>query len=359
MNALLTSLALAACTFSGLAASPPTPTAQAGRILGPDVVILDQVVGCYGSVRFDHRLHTQMSTIQGECKNCHHELQAGSQQTSEPVIRPCRTCHEPMSTVVTSEKPGLRGAYHRQCLSCHKDWSHENACGYCHTSSAMVRGSAVGTKMPHAANPPRSFAQVVYTYQTGHAPVPVVTFHHADHAEKFGLQCVDCHGGSSCGQCHGSKIERPVVNREESCFKCHTQSRCVTCHDRQERPAFDHSVHTRWWLRAGHAALACSACHVAGEMPRRPTSDSCKQCHAQRWGDTEFDHARTGVALRGDHEYFDCLECHRGGDQAMLASCSSCHTERYVAGERRVGRVLGELPTGFPQPPAGVLHAPD
>lgn len=305
---------------------------------GPEVVILDQVAGCYGSVRFDHRLHVSMAPIQGGCKNCHHDLTEEMKGGKPEAMRPCRTCHEPTSAAVTADKPGLRGAYHRQCLSCHKDWSHENACGFCHADSNAMRGASPRLRSPQAALDPRSRAQGVYLYQTGHKSMPLVTFHHDDHSGKFGLQCVDCHAGASCGSCHGEKSERPVVNRQQSCYKCHAETRCVTCHDLRERGGFEHGTRTLWWLRPAHAALACDACHDSRTMPRRPSSDSCQSCHAQRWGDLEFDHSRTGVLLEGDHARFECLECHRGGDKRMAARCSSCHFERAVPEPRRVGR---------------------
>lgn len=355
MNAVLAGLLvmLLAGPIGDNARSTHASSAANPDLSGPNVVVLDQVPGCYGSVRFDHRLHVQMSSIQGGCTNCHHDASEGVEgpgagTESGPVIRPCRTCHEPASVVVTADKPGLRGAYHRQCLSCHKDWAHENACGFCHTDSAAVRGSAARPRNLSTMLLPRSTAQSTYVYQTAHPPMPVVTFHHEDHAQRFGLKCVDCHGGSSCGQCHGSRAERPIVNRQQSCYQCHAESRCVTCHNRGERGPFDHAARTGWQLRPGHASLTCDSCHGAGQMPERPSSDACRTCHARRWGDEQFDHTRTGVELSGDHAYFECIDCHSGGDDRMLASCYSCHTDRPVAGHRWVGTASGPAPAAMP-----------
>ena len=38
----------------------------------------------------------------------------------------------PTRATVDLRQPSLKGAYHRQCINCHLDWSHENACGFCH-----------------------------------------------------------------------------------------------------------------------------------------------------------------------------------------------------------------------------------
>lgn len=328
MSALLATLLL----FPTVMGEPPAPGMNER---GPDIAVLDQIPGCYGAVRFDHKLHERMSSIHGECTNCHHDPERKLEGVEGPVIRPCRECHDLASGVTTTDKPSLRAAYHRQCLSCHRDWVHENACGFCHTASASIR-SGRARNIP-ALLQPRAEAQPSYVYHTAHASMPVVTFHHEDHTQVFGLKCADCHAGSSCGECHGSQTAAKVVNREQSCYKCHSESRCTTCHNVGERSRFDHGSRTGWWLRPGHAALACKTCHSQGEMPERPSPSVCRSCHAQRWADDEFDHARTGVVLRGDHAFYECLDCHRGGDPQMLVRCLDCHTERPIAGERWVG----------------------
>lgn len=336
---LLFSVLTVLLVSASVGASAPATGAAAAVGPLPEVIILDQVPGCYGSVRFDHRVHVQMSAIKDDCKACHHELPAGARLANTVSPRSCRSCHEPQVVSVTADKPGLRGAYHRQCLSCHRDWAHENGCGFCHTSSSAVRTDA--ERSPHGAAP-RATAQQTYLYQTGHKAMPLVTFRHEDHVKDFGLKCTDCHAGNSCGQCHGAGITRPVVNRQQSCYGCHAESRCVTCHQLKEREKFDHGTRTGWYLRPGHASLACNECHTAQGVARTPKQDDCGACHAKRWGDAKFDHARTGVALYGDHALFDCLFCHRGGDRRMVATCSACHEDRPATGERRVGREVIE-----------------
>ncbi len=317
---------------------PPVPSAaDSGGAQPPDVVILDKVAGCYGSVRFDHRIHVKMSSLSSDCRTCHHDLPERTDTTVIVAPRACRDCHDSASNITKDDKPGLRGAYHRQCLSCHKDWAHENACGFCHTTSSTVRLSPVHDV--HLAAP-RAEAQSSYIYSTGHKGLPVVTFHHDDHSQRFGLKCVDCHAGSTCGSCHGTSIERPVVNRQQSCYGCHGESRCVSCHRSGEREKFDHGARTGWFLRPGHASLACNECHQNVKTPERPGTLACEICHAKRWGGTEFEHLRTGVSLYGDHALFNCLDCHRGGNPSMLATCSSCHPDRPAVGERRVGSEL-------------------
>jgi hypothetical protein len=303
------------------------------------MIVLDAVPGCFGSVRFDHPLHTRMSTMTNGCANCHHELPADAAaaalKTGTVAPRACAACHEPQSAAVNGERLGLRGAYHRQCLSCHKDWAQENGCGFCHPSSSTLTPVAKPSKHLSA---PRATPLAKYVYTTAHAVLPVVTFHHDDHTQKFGLSCVNCHANNTCGNCHGERTEPQIINRQQTCYNCHTETRCVTCHGFNERPKFDHGKHNGWYLRPAHESVGCRACHAAGSMPSTPSSDTCRQCHAKRWGDNPFNHARTGVALDNDHVLLECISCHDGGDRRMLANCAACHLEHMPIGERRVGR---------------------
>lgn len=315
-------LLMAAAIFPPSAAQSADPAKT-----GPDVIMLDQVPGCYGAVRFDHRLHVGMSAIGSSCGSCHHT----------EAIQPCRSCHDATTTAVATDRPGLRGAYHQQCLGCHRDWTHENACGFCHTDANSIAGAPGRPRTAFKLQEPRASAQQTYVYHTTHPSMPVVTFHHADHTAVFGLNCADCHGGNSCGQCHGPATARPVVKRQEACFTCHAGDRCTTCHHLTEKPRFNHADCANWRLRPGHDTLACADCHDPARKFARPSSDTCRACHARQSGG-EFNHDSTGVVLFGDHARFSCLDCHTGGDDTTIARCTSCHETRPVAGQREVGR---------------------
>ncbi|MCG3122320.1 MAG: hypothetical protein GIKADHBN_00701 [Phycisphaerales bacterium] len=321
----MNALAPIVIVLAALGAPPASELQQTVR--EPDVVMLDQVPGCYGAVRFDHTLHVGMSSMGSACNYCHHT----------DTYQPCRECHDSTSTVLETEKLGLRGAYHRQCLSCHKDWAHENACGFCHNPSSSRRRTlenpARSRRAAHAS------AQFSYVYETAHENMPIVTFHHEDHARVFGLKCTDCHEGNSCGQCHGPSAARPTVNRQETCYRCHAETRCVTCHNRGEQEPFNHAVNAKWLLRPGHDDLACNQCHEDHAAPSRPDSEKCRSCHADQAGGF-FDHSVTGVVLKGDHALFSCLECHANPGSARLASCNACHIDRPITGYRAVGREL-------------------
>ena len=62
------------------------------------------------------------------CQGCHHQSPAGE----KPPL--CQSCHEREPSGSDLLKPGLRGAYHRQCLGCHQsmDLQKPSDCTGCH-----------------------------------------------------------------------------------------------------------------------------------------------------------------------------------------------------------------------------------
>ena len=299
-----------------------------GRVLatnhtdrGPDVIQIDRMARFYSPVPFAHKIHADMSEMNGGCANCHHY----NQQSDTPAA--CVECHPPAAGAGTLAQPGLKGAYHRQCLNCHRDWAHSNACEYCHTerlNPAAPEVMAVPAELvstPH----PRIAATPSFTYRTTHEPGPVVTFHHVDHAESFGLRCVDCHQNDTCGDCHDADAKPMEVKHVTSCCNCHEEKNCTFCHDQAERPAFDHAALAGWKLEAYHAEAACADCHGPAKAFRTPSTGS-RSCHRHLKAG-RFDHAVTGVPLIGSHAHFDCQRCHPDGNPAAAPTCGGCHPD--------------------------------
>ena len=142
-----------------------------------DIVIIDRLVDKYEPVIFAHNLHATMSEMIGGCNNCHHFAQSADD------IQSCGTsdCHFETNEVnLKISKPSLKGAYHRQCMGCHREWSHDTACENCHAElsdgqskvAAMDRSDIVGTLHPKIE------AEPVYNYNTTYKDGKVVTFHH-------------------------------------------------------------------------------------------------------------------------------------------------------------------------------------
>ncbi len=67
----------------------------------------------FDPVTFPHLIHFE---IIGDCKTCHHH------HDPEHVTPACITCHDATLDYENIEKPGLKGAFHRKCMGCHKEY---------------------------------------------------------------------------------------------------------------------------------------------------------------------------------------------------------------------------------------------
>jgi hypothetical protein len=94
----------------------------------PETIQLDSLSKIYGPVEFSHSYHAEMA---GDCAICHHHSVKGSTPA-------CGECHESIIVYhydAARRVPdlGLKGAYHRQCIGCHKEMESGPAgCTDCH-----------------------------------------------------------------------------------------------------------------------------------------------------------------------------------------------------------------------------------
>jgi hypothetical protein len=182
------------------------------------------------------------------------------------------------------------------------------------------------------------------------------------HAET-GFHLLAPHAVVACEGCHKSELEfaarypdpsAPGYRRgQESCEGCHRDAhegqfqgrhdRCTDCHaaDRFQPSRFAHAEHEKVYsLAGGHAAVACSACHLpdperrvarytgttrlchachddvhAGQFAAELASSDCSACHDPAAGSFRilaFAHGeRTGYPLVDAHALADCASCHR------------------------------------------------
>ncbi len=289
---------------------------------GPDIVIIDKLMKLYKPVIFSHELHASMSEMSSGCTLCHHY----SEESGE--IPACDKCHKIKPDLANLSKPSLKGAYHRQCLGCHREWSHDNACQFCHEEIG-ISDKVVSTDdktdivgVPH----PLIVADEKYVYQTTHKKGPVVTFHHTDHVDLFGLKCTDCHKGDSCCRCHDTVThEDRVVEHVETCCSCHLEKNCDFCHSTKEKPPFNHDISTGFVLGHYHQNVDCNKCHRSVSNFVTP-STNCTDCHIH-WEVGVFDHSVTGLVLNDDHVEEDCEWCHIDRDFRTTPSCEECHDD--------------------------------
>lgn len=129
----------------------------------PDKVKIDILSDQYEPVRLEHRRHLE-ALLQGVkdsklaaafhadpgtlCQGCHHHSPA----SKEPPR--CVNCHPQTEGVAVYKpgelsRPGLRAAYHGQCMECHKILAVKpvaTACADCHQEKARVALEAKGVK---------------------------------------------------------------------------------------------------------------------------------------------------------------------------------------------------------------------
>jgi hypothetical protein len=78
---------------------------------GPEMLTLNSLEDRYDQVTFSHGMHTEMTD---NCATCHHHSPAG--QTLG-----CGKCHGEPFDPENLNMPGQKGAYHLQCMGCHKE----------------------------------------------------------------------------------------------------------------------------------------------------------------------------------------------------------------------------------------------
>jgi len=290
---------------------------------GPDIRILDQIEDTEPPVRFNHKAHAEMVGMGNGCGTCHHYSPVGA-------YPPCSECHEKTpSNADHLGKPGLNGAYHRQCMGCHREWSHDTKCVVCHvpcedddyTEKPLDATDIVGISHPVIAAPTSRI------YHTPYEPGPIVTFYHDEHVDLFGFQCVDCHKEENCGYCHDMTHPKELLKTEEEkhdlCIDCHQKRNCGHCHDTKRKPAFNHAS-TGWPLNQYHNKLDCRACHPTRKKIGKLDSH-CNACHGG-WNHHNFRHAITGLMLDDNHREWDCADCHPDS-KYNKPDCSGCHDD--------------------------------
>jgi hypothetical protein len=91
-------------------------------VKGPEVSTLRTLERMYEPVTFSHGMHT---LVTDDCGTCHHH--------SDPGQTPaCKECHGAPFDPKDLNMPGLKGAYHLQCMGCHKEMGGPRGCIECH-----------------------------------------------------------------------------------------------------------------------------------------------------------------------------------------------------------------------------------
>jgi len=290
----------------------------------PEKMMLGSIADLYKPVSFNHKLHAEMAGMGSECATCHHYSPPGEK------IPPCKECHG-AGNPTNLRQPGLKGAYHRQCLACHREWSHETKCVVCHLpeeGKIMEQAHLDSTDIMGIAHPVIE-APEVKLYNTPYTKGQLVTFYHEEHIQLFGLACANCHQKENCGYCHDLQLasSKPKKSMEEVhaiCNDCHIDDACSKCHGTKQKDGFKHAQ-TGWPLNRFHQKLGCRSCHPTGREISK-LNNECSNCHGG-WNQDNFEHLVTGLQLSETHLEFECENCHLDGQYDQPPDCSTCHDE--------------------------------
>jgi hypothetical protein len=301
---------------------------------GPEIVEMDMIKGDYGVVIFSHKLHAEMSEMSGGCESCHHY------NTTGPVLK-CITCHEPNRIREDLSKPDLEAAYHRQCLSCHRQWSRETTCQACHINQNSPDIAKTIQRIKESKHEPVHSPQKI-VYETEYEKGKLVTFFHEQHTKTFNLACKNCHQDDNCMKCHDvnlkklhseqndnqrKKVHYSFEDHHKACITCHEKDDCGKCHKSREMEQFEHFRSTGFDLNPRHSMLKCTACHKQ-QGTYKGLSKNCTSCHSN-FAQGKFDHRRIGLELDDIHTDMECGDCHKGNNFGAIPKCNDCHDDKY------------------------------
>ena len=298
----------------------------------PDKVTIDRLEKIYEPVVFSHGIHAEMSNISGGCIQCHH-------YSTNNEIHPCGDCHETERIRTNISIPDLKGAYHQQCMDCHREWSHSTECISCHALKTK-EGEISRVDTSYTKHEPLKTPKKII-YETDSDKGKLVTFFHNQHNEDFNFKCENCHQNEVCIKCHDVSKQNKDVDAEEVletsgeksieqshkiCSSCHQiENKCSVCHSNTEMKPFNHAAKTGWTLKRYHEKLKCQTCH-GNKKQFQKLDPKCRSCH-EYWSSNNFNHKVTGLVLSEDHNELDCEDCHKSADYTKAPSCEDCHDE--------------------------------
>ena len=321
MKAIHLTLLLMVCLAFVQGQSNQTPPEIPGKIQ------IDRLENIFKPVDFDHRLHAEMAVMGEGCVTCHHHAE-------DEIYAPCGDCHLEVEEEASLAMPTLNGAYHRNCLNCHRDWSADHRCETCHAKQKLrfnTRRSLDATDFLAHPHKEIKIPDVLHFVRPESKQKPVL-FHHQEHVELYRLQCEHCHRQTRCATCHkeamapSQKVMTLTVHHAP-CSSCHdtqTETDCSQCHRDTPSDGFSHEL-TGWALNRFHIPLKCEQCH-SGTSPITALDQNCISCH-DNFMLGAFDHSVTGLQLTDGHEEIDCGDCHGAGRFDQTPSCVACHDE--------------------------------
>ena len=271
-----------------------------------------------------------MSSMTTGCSDCHHYNTTGK-------ILKCNDCHNNERYRENISVPDLKAAFHRQCMMCHKEWSHENGCNnQCHFTKSSGKEPPNAKTLSGKVHPERK-EPTKMIWETKYGKGKIVTFFHNEHNRLFRIDCKTCHINDKCIKCHdksgksldyskSNPINKSFEEHHMPCLNCHKDNSCDKCHREKEMSPFNHAKSTGWVLKQYHSRLACARCHGNSTPLKRPDKN-CSSCHTD-FVQGKFDHSKTGLTLSENHKDMECISCHINNDFAKNPDCKTCHDDK-------------------------------
>ena len=190
----------------------------------PEAISLGSVAKVYEPVAFSHEMH---SVLTEDCGDCHHHSEAGQ-------TLPCGKCHPATLGSKKAGPPGLKDAYHGQCIACHKEMEMgPTGCMDCHTKRNAETQAAKQVSQEAPVKQKSEALPETFTLSSLEKIYQPVVFSHAMHTE-MAEECASCHHHSpagqtpACGKCHGEPFDPQNLNMPGLKGAYHLQ--CMTCH---------------------------------------------------------------------------------------------------------------------------------
>ena len=293
----------------------------------PDKIEIGILENIFEPVHFDHKLHAEMTNMGAGCNTCHHH-------GAEGIYEPCADCHVSEEANASLSMPTINGAYHRNCLNCHQDWTTDNVCETCHIQKKFrfnLRNKLDGTDVL-AHHHEEIIVPEIFHFVNPDSKQKPVSFQHREHVELYRFKCESCHRQTDCSTCHNYEAPKTeeittLSIHHNPCSSCHDTNApetCSGCHTATPSQGFAHTS-TGFVLKDFHTKLSCETCHTGSE-PIIALDPTCTECHSN-FEVGEFDHSVTGLQLTEEHEEIDCYECHTDDRYDVEPSCVECHDE--------------------------------
>lgn len=385
-----------------------TPSiADAPKIKTLNSHVVNKYSDLYEPVRFMHSKH---ANVLENCVICHHRMPRGDgdkygepvsmsqliEREAEPVS--CAVCHDDPFNPKDLETPGLKGAYHRLCIGCHRESEQIPHNRGPVIYSSMVRGPTVrtlDTRAPtdclacHAKNVPNHNELVQMSgnvdalditrncltchekegeaiMKTAHwkwsGPSPYTVGHEkridlGKRKDTINNFCINLNGNwARCTSCHiGYGWDGPDFD-----FTDMSRIDCLVCHDTTGK-------YTKTPTGAGFPEKNLDLIKIAQNVGR-PNRDTCgMNCHFRGGGGDAVKHGdMSSVLANPDKEHdvhmgvndggldFRCQDCHKtrnhmiSGRSISVAavegdlSCEYCHTDRPHIGSELIDHHLNK-----------------